>query len=1008
MNPKQSLPPPESGDAVTGFPIRPSIHDERIGNPVNRPFTELKTNPIVQALFGLSFDAVLAFDDAGYCRAANSAASTLLGLPVAALCQRRLQDFLPLECQSEEAWQQFLRDRQRSGQTLILKADGSRCQVAYRAIAACLAPDLHLALLRDFGHGHSAEQAAEDLQEQLPQGSLRESLADMQQTLAAEQQAIERERFITRLAQTIRQSLDLQTMLNATVGQVRQFLTVDRVLIYQFQPDWSGKVVAESVASESLSLLDRVIEDPCFTASLSLPDSHPYRSGRIHRINDVQRDELSDCYRELLTQLQVRAVLIIPIVVKERLWGLLVSHHCTAPHRWDSLSENLLQQLSTQLAIGISQAELYQQTQQQAQKEQLVNQLVQAIRNSLDLQTVFANATTAIGHMLRLDRVELVRYQPAQGCWINVCSYRSRPELTDARGLVIPDAGNSLAAGLKQLRVMHVSSLATEADPINQSFAADFPGVWMLVPIPRIGIAESEAGEQRVWGALSLNYQQPSQQWQSWELETVQAVVDQLAIAIQQASLYQSVQRLNDDLEHLVAHRTAQLQQALEFEALLKRITDKVRDSLDETQILQGVVEEVGRGLPNILCCRTATYSPDLQSSVIGYEYATWLPSAEGQVVQFADKPDLYRQLLAGLSFQFCQLVPDSIPQAQESLAVLAFPVFDDQGTLGDIWLFRERQQWFNDAEIRLVQQVATQCAIAIRQARLYDTSLSQVEELERLNRLKDDFLSTVSHELRTPIAGIKMSIQLLEIHLNRLGILGDRSNPITRYFQILQDECQRESDLINNLLDLSHLDAEVDPLLPSEVRLDLWVPHIAEAFIEQTRNNQQQLSISVAANLPPLITDSSYLERILTELLTNACKYTPAGERITVEARLWSRPHSREPNHRPLSVPIDPDPANPPFPVFLNAPVLFQICVSNTGVEIPAAERDRIFDRFYRIPSNDPWRYGGTGLGLALVKRLVERLKGAIAVESSHTEEGRGETCFIVTLPNLEMPPAE
>jgi GAF domain-containing protein/PAS domain-containing protein/two-component sensor histidine kinase len=986
MNPEQSIPPSESGDTVMGFPIRPSIHDERIGNPTASPYAELETNPVFQALFGLSFDAVLVFDDGGYCWAANAAASELLGIPPEALIRRRLQDFVPPECQSVEAWAQFWRDRQHTGQTRIASADGSLRRVMYRAIAACFAPDLHLAFLRDLG-GNSPADDAENLEGR--------SLADMQQTLAAEQQAIQRERFITRLAQTIRQSLDLQTMLNATVDQVQQFLAVDRVLIYQFQPDWSGKVVAEAIASESLSLLHRVIEDSCFAASLSGPDSHPYLSGRIHRVNDVQHDDLSDCYRGMLTQLQVRAVLVIPIVVKDRLWGLLVSHHCTAPHQWDALSEDLLQRLSTQLAIGISQAELYRRTQQQAQKEQLVNQLIQAVRNSLDLQTVFANATTAIGEMLRLDRAELVRYQPAQSCWVNVCSYRSRPELPDASGLVIPDEDNPLAAGLKQLQVMHVDNLAEQSDPINQSYAPEFPGMWMLVPISRIGTAETEAAELRVWGALSLNYQQPSRQWQRWEMETVHAVVDQLAIAIQQASLYQSVQRLNDDLEHQVAHRTAQLQQALEFEALLKRITDKVRDSLDEAQILQGVVDEVGRSLPNILCCGTATYSPDLQSGVIGYEYTTRLPSAEGLVVQFADKPDLYRQLLAGLFFQFCRIEPDPVRQVQEPLAVLAFPVFDDQGILGDIWLFRECGEWFNDAEVRLVQQVATQCAIAIRQARLYQASQAQIEELERLNRLKDDFLSTVSHELRTPIAGIKMSIQLLEIHLNRLGILSDRSNPITRYFQILQDECQRESNLINNLLDLSHLDAEVDPLLPSEVHLDLWVPHVAEAFIEKTRDNQQQLSIDVADNLPPLVIDSSYLERILTELLTNACKYTPAGDRISVEARLWSRQRGQEqrgPSFPELNVSQRP-----------SIPILFQICVTNTGVEIPEAERDRIFDRFYRIPSNDPWRHGGTGLGLALVKRLVERLGGAIALESRD-----GETCFVVTLPSLELPTGE
>ncbi|QKD84185.1 PAS domain-containing protein [Thermoleptolyngbya sichuanensis A183] len=142
MNPEQSLPPPESGDAVTGFPIRPSIYDERIGNPAARPLTDLEANPVLQVLFGLSFDAVLAFDDAGYCRAANPAASNLLALPVDALCQRRLQDFVPLEYQSEAAWAHFLRDRQQSGQTLILKADGRLRWVAYRAIAAGCIPVL--------------------------------------------------------------------------------------------------------------------------------------------------------------------------------------------------------------------------------------------------------------------------------------------------------------------------------------------------------------------------------------------------------------------------------------------------------------------------------------------------------------------------------------------------------------------------------------------------------------------------------------------------------------------------------------------------------------------------------------------------------------------------------------------------------------------------------------------------------------------------------------------------
>ena len=117
----------------------------------------------------------------------------------------------------------------------------------------------------------------------------------------------------------------------------------------------------------------------------------------------------------------------------------------------------------------------------------------------------------------------------------------------------------------------------------------------------------------------------------------------------------------------------------------------------------------------------------------------------------------------------------------------------------------------------------------------------------------------------------------------------------------------------------------------------------MAEVFIEQMRQQQQQFALKIPAGLPPLVIDSLRLEHILNELLHNACKYTPSGEVITVSAQATSE--------------------------------TIEICVSNSGVEISPIECDRIFDKFYRIPSNDPWKHGGTGLGLALVKKRVEHL---------------------------------
>ncbi|MBF2027946.1 MAG: HAMP domain-containing histidine kinase [Oscillatoriales cyanobacterium C42_A2020_001] len=171
------------------------------------------------------------------------------------------------------------------------------------------------------------------------------------------------------------------------------------------------------------------------------------------------------------------------------------------------------------------------------------------------------------------------------------------------------------------------------------------------------------------------------------------------------------------------------------------------------------------------------------------------------------------------------------------------------------------------------------------------------------------------------------------------------------------------EIHLINDLLDIARLDAETEPLTLTTIDLKRWITHVAESFEVRAQKQQQQFHIKISENLPPFTTDVGYFERILAELCNNACKYTPACGTITVSASV------------------------------INDKV--SLTVSNTGVEIPASELSRIFDKFYRIPSLDPWKHGGTGLGLTLVKKLVENLGGTIYVESE-----AGEVIFTVQFP--------
>lgn len=481
----------------------------------------------------------------------------------------------------------------------------------------------------------------------------------------------------------------------------------------------------------------------------------------------------------------------------------------------------------------------------------------------------------------------------------------------------------------------------------------------------------------QLWGLLCVHNCTEARDWQPFEIESLQQLAVKIAIAIAQSELYQQIKTLNEDLELQVQERTAELQKALEIEASLKRITDKVRDSLDENQILQTAVRELAIGL-GMNSCNASVYDLEKGTSTICFEHVIRGPLFKGRVAQMAIFPELYeKQLLQKQYFQFCSI---PINPERGRVAMLACPVVDNQGVLGDLWLVNYHDYGFSELEIRLVQQVANQCAIAIRQARLYQAAQTQVEVLAKLNQLKDDFLSTVSHELRTPMANMKMAIQMLKI-----APPGDRQQ---RYLQILQSECNRETELINDLLDLQRLEAASYPIsLEEAINLPEWLPGIVEPFISRAQERGQILQTQIALDLSPLITDRAGLGRIVAELLNNACKYTSSGGKIILHVRQEENVQST-PTTENEQEGLEFDNNQTPVPDILYFTVKNQ-------AEIPAEELPNVFKKFYRVPKSDLWKQGGTGLGLALVKKLVEQMHGNITVESS-----AGWTTFCVKLP--------
>lgn len=166
---------------------------------------------------------------------------------------------------------------------------------------------------------------------------------------ALRQQAF-REHLLGAITANIRQSLNLDEILNTTVAEVRQFLACDRSLIYRLD-EKSGVVIVESVSPHCLSILGMQIQDPCLSAKQCI---EPYTRGHFQAVADIHSSGLRACYVDSLAQFQVRANLVVPILQGNNLWGLLVAQHCANPRQWQATEIDLLRQLATQVGIAVS------------------------------------------------------------------------------------------------------------------------------------------------------------------------------------------------------------------------------------------------------------------------------------------------------------------------------------------------------------------------------------------------------------------------------------------------------------------------------------------------------------------------------------------------------------------------------------------------------------------------------------------------------------------------------
>lgn len=202
-------------------------------------------------------------------------------------------------------------------------------------------------------------------------GSNINQMAGQLQTLIREQENLaERAQVFTDVTLRIRRSLNLEDILKTSVKEIRKILQTDRVVIYSFNSDFSGTVVAESVAPGWTQALAETINDPCFKERhIKL-----YKEGRVRAIDNIYQAELTECHIKTLERFEVKANLVAPILKDNQLLGLLIAHHCAETRAWQQSEIDVFTQLATQIGFALDQANLLEQVEKSRRKAEAISQ----------------------------------------------------------------------------------------------------------------------------------------------------------------------------------------------------------------------------------------------------------------------------------------------------------------------------------------------------------------------------------------------------------------------------------------------------------------------------------------------------------------------------------------------------------------------------------------------------------------------------------------------------------
>jgi PAS domain S-box-containing protein len=446
--------------------------------------------------------------------------------------------------------------------------------------------------------------------------------------------------------------------------------------------------------------------------------------------------------------------------------------------------------------------------------------------------------------------------------------------------------------------------------------------------VPRAVIAAPLRRGPETFGLLAL--QNPLGRFQPEDLELLEAVAEKCGIAIENARLYGELRAFSQELEERVRQRTAQLvREFQQREAILHSIAD-------------GVVVAGRQGELVLFNPVAAEVLPCLREKDVGRPILE-LASALGP-------GDSRREVLQRMGELLDAPAGQGLPAAARALRFTAGP-----------------QSWVALFAPVVGQPGQIEGIVAI----LHDIT----QEIEALNS-RTQFVSSVAHDLRVPLTSVRGYSDLL---------LMQTSGPLTEeqrlHVEAIQRNAERMAALVRDLLDLCRLESGRVQIEPAPTSLPNAVEEVTTLMRPQLAEKQMALEVHLPPGLPLVLADPDRLNQVLTNLISNACHYTPTGGKIALTADHLPPPQSDR-RHCPE-----------------RGTAYVEVAVRDTGIGIPAQDLERIFERFVRLDHPLVEQAGGTGLGLTIVRQLLQLQGGRIWVESAL---GQGST-FYFTLPVAE-----